>query len=515
MTRTTPIPALTIPRLLVAILFIAIFTMAVRLPADTDTWWHLRSGQYILENGAVPTTDPFSHTKAGQPWIDHGWLAQLFWYSLFALGGLPGLSLGLALLVTVTFWLVWQVTPGNLYVRAFTMVLGAVTSAVIWVARPQMVSFLLAGLVLFLLEKYKREGRRWIYALPLVTLLWVNIHGGYAIAFMLLGVYIVGEIFNNLTGHREDPLVPWPRLGPLLVVGAISFAVVVINPHGWQMWLYPFHTVGIGALRDFIQEWRSPDFHLSLTWAFLAMLLFSLAALGRAGRRADWTDLAIFGLWSCASLFAARNIGLYGLLTIPALARYADAAWGQYLPGERKRVSRELIGTQENSLVPSVPTRSPSSARLNWILLGLVLLAALVKIGVALNPQEAIKAEQEGLPAKAVQFIEENQPAGPLFNSYNWGGYLIYKLWPAYPVYIDGRTDLYDDAFIRRYLDTVAGGEEWRQTLDEDGINLVLIESGSILAKFLKNDPAWQELYHDEMASVFARSPATTRSGAE
>jgi hypothetical protein len=69
---------LTIPRLLVAILFIAIFTMAVRLPADTDTWWHLRSGQYILENGSVPTTDPFSHTKAGQPWIDHGWLNSLF-----------------------------------------------------------------------------------------------------------------------------------------------------------------------------------------------------------------------------------------------------------------------------------------------------------------------------------------------------------------------------------------------------------------------------------------------------
>jgi hypothetical protein len=514
--RTTSFTSLTIPRLLVAILFIAIFTMAVRLPVDTDTWWHLRSGQYILETHTVPTTDPFSHTQAGQPWIDHGWLAQLFWYGLFAVGGLPGLSLGLALLVTFTFWLVWQVTPGNLYVRAFTMVLGAITSAVIWVARPQMVSFLLAGLVLFLLEKYKREGRRWIYALPLVVLLWVNIHGGYAIAFMLLGVYIVGEIFNNLTRHSEDPVIPWPQLVPLLVVGAISFAVVVINPYGWQMWLYPFRTVGIGALRDFIQEWRSPDFHLSLTWAFLAMLLLSWAALGRAGRRADWTDLAMWGLWSCASLFAARNIGLYGLLTIPALARYADAAWGQYLPGERKEIpgvsqderSRELKGTHEingTGRVPSVPMSSLSSTRLNWVLLGLVLLAALVKIGVALNPQEAIKAEQEGLPAKAVQFIQENKPAGPLFNSYNWGGYLIYKLWPAYPVYIDGRTDLYDDAFIRRYLNVVSGGEGWRQTLDEDGINLVLIESGSTLAKFLKSDPAWDILYQDGMAIVFVR----------
>jgi hypothetical protein len=470
--------------------------MAVRLPADTDTWWHLRSGQYIVENHTVPTADPFSHTRAGAAWIDHGWLAQIFWYGLFALGGWPGLSLGLAVLVTLTFWLVWQVTPGNLYVRAFTMVMGASTSAVIWAARPQMVSFLLAGLLLFLLEKYKREGWRWIYALPLVMLLWVNIHGGYAIGFMLLGVYVVGETFNRLTGHDQDPLLSWRQIGLLIALGVVAFAIVVINPHGWQMWFYPFRTVGIGALRDFIQEWRSPDFHLSLTWAFLAMLLLSLAVLGRSPRRADWTDLAMLGLWSCTGLFAARNIGLYGLLTIPALARYADAAWGQYLPLSSASLRRQ-------------------SMRLNWVLLGLVMVAALVKIGVALNPQEALKAEQESLPAKAVQFIQQKKPAGPLFNSYNWGGYLIYKLWPAYPVYIDGRTDLYDDAFIRRYLNVVAGGEGWQQTLDEDGINLVLIESASTLAKFLSHDPLWAELYRDDKAVIFSRSAAAARSGAE
>lgn len=210
----------------------------------------------------------------------------------------------------------------------------------------------------------------------------------------------------------------------------------------------------------------------------------------------------MLGLWSFWSLFAARNIGLYGLLTIPALARYADAVWGKYLPGERKGNSRELRGTEG---VPLVTRSSRSSPRLNWVLLGLVLVAALLKIGVALNPQEAIKAEQEGLPAKAVEFIQQNQPAGPLFNSYNWGGYLIYKLWPAYPVYIDGRTDLYDDAFIRRYLNAAVGGEGWQQTLDEDGINLVFIESESTLAKFLKGNPTWSQLYRDDQAVIFGR----------
>jgi len=343
-------------------------------------------------------------------------------------------------------------------------------------------------------------------------LLWVNIHGGYAIGFMLLGVYVVGESFNRLTAHDEDPLLSWRQIGVLIGLGVIAFAAVIINPNGWEMWIYPFRTVGIGALRDFIQEWRSPDFHLSLTWAFLAMLLTSLAALGRSPRRADWTDLAVLGLWTFWGLFAARNIGLYGLLTIPALARYADAAWGEFLPGERKEISKEPDETEQ---VLTSSARSFSSPRLNWILLGLIVFAALVKIGVALSPQEAIKAEAEALPVKAVQFIQKNQPAGPMFNSYNWGGYLIYKLWPDYPIYIDGRTDLYDDVFIRRYLNVMAGGEGWQRTLDQDGINLVFIESDSTLAKFLHKDPAWTELYGDEKAAIFSRSSLTIRSGAE
>jgi len=515
---------LTLPRLLIAIVFVSIFTMAVRVPADTDTWWHLRSGQYIMETGRIPTTDPFSHTRGGQSWIDHGWLAQIFWYSLFAVGGWTGLSLGLATLVTVTFGLVWLATSSNqptsarpawafgagtggrqagvggqLYIRAFSTILGAITSAVIWVARPQMVSFLLAGLVLLLLERYKRAGRRWIYAMPLVTLLWANLHGGYAIAFMLVAVYVAGETVNRLTGHSDDPVLSWQQIGALIGVAVVSFAVVAINPYGWQMWTYPFRTVGIGALRDYIQEWRSPDFHLTMTWPFVVMLMLTLAASGRAPRRADWTDLAMVSMWAGWSLFAARNIGLYGLLTVPALARYAYAAWGHYLPAG----ARTAVYPQSG-----VTRQRPAQVWINWLLLALITLAALVKLGVALAPSSVAQVEEDTLPYGAVRFIQAESPPGPLFNSYNWGGYLIFKLWPEYPVYIDGRTDLYDDTFIRRYLNVVVAGNDWAQTLDEDGINLVLIESDSALAKFLRCDLTWAEAYRDEMATVFTRKTA-------
>ncbi|HLF66374.1 MAG TPA: hypothetical protein VI522_02030, partial [Gammaproteobacteria bacterium] len=146
---------------------------------------------------------------------------------------------------------------------------------------------------------------------------------------------------------------------------------------------------------------------------------------------------------------------------------------------------------------------------LNWLLLGLIIIAALIKIALPLTPGANLKAEQGSMPYAAVKFIEENQPAGPMFNSYNWGGYFIFKLWPAYPVYIDGRTDLYDDAFIRRYLSIMVAADDWQQTLADDGINLIFIENDSILAKFLRLDSTWMQLYEDEKAVIFSRNPTS------
>ena len=475
---------LTIPRLIVTILFITVFTMAVRVPADTDTWWHLRSGQYIVETGSIFTADPFSHTKLGQPWF-YPKLGQVLWYGLFALAGWIGLSLGLTVLVTVAFGLVWLITPGNIYIRAFAIILGGITSALIWAARPQMFSFVLAALVLVLLERYKRTGSRWIYLLPIITALWGNLHGGYAVAFMLAAVYLIGEIGNRLTRQSDAPTLSWRQIGLLGGVTALSLLTVALNPYGWQMWVYPLRTVGIDVLRDFIQEWRSPNFHTTMTWPFAAMLVLTLIIMGATSRLVDWTDVLMVGLWLAASLLAVRNVGLYGLLTVPILARYGDAALAGYLP-------------------PTAGKRPPIFAYLNWLLLGLVTLAALVRVGLMLPSLSEAKLT-ENLPARAVQFIQERTPPGPLFNSYNWGGYLIFKLWPQYSVYIDGRTDLYDDAFIRRYLDVMAANEGWQQTLADDGINLVLIETNSTLARFLRRDLAWREVYRDDMAAIFVR----------
>jgi hypothetical protein len=145
---------------------------------------------------------------------------------------------------------------------------------------------------------------------------------------------------------------------------------------------------------------------------------------------------------------------------------------------------------------------------INWLLLALITIAALVKISLPLAPGAVEKATRASLPVDAVAYIQAQRPPGPMFNSYNWGGYLLYTLWPDYPVFVDGRTDLYDDDFLRQYINIYVADDGWQELLDEYQIQLVVVETNSVLDKLLRTDPAWQEAYRDDMAVVFTREAA-------
>jgi hypothetical protein len=498
---TTDTGWLTLERLLLLVTLIAVFTMAVRVPADSDTWWHLLSGRFILENRTIPLTDPFSHTRSGAPWIDHGWLAQILLYGLHALGGWAGLSLGVAVVVTLAFVFVHLQSVGNPFLRAFGVVWGAITASVVWVARPQILSFFLTALVAYVLDRYKRHDGKTLLGLPLIVLVWANVHGGYAIAFILMICYVIGEGANWLTLHREDPVLSRRQMLHLLLVMGLCFLVVGLNPYTWQMWLYPFRTVGIGVLRDFIQEWQSPNFHLAWQQPFILLLLLTVLGLTRSGRRADFTDLALLAVWTILALLSGRNIAIFALVAVPIFVRYGTTAWERQLDDWREveRVRPLLQAASQ----PMAGGRMLSI--INWLLLALITIAALVKISLPLAPGAVEKAARASLPVDAIAYIQAKRPPGPMFNSYNWGGYLLYTLWPDYPVFVDGRTDLYDDDFLRQYINIYVADTGWQELLDEYQIQLVIVETNSVLAKFLRTDVTWQEAYRDEMGAVFTR----------
>lgn len=489
---------LTIQRLMVAILFILVFAMAVRVPLDTDTWWHIRSGEYIVEHGTIPRTDPFSHTRGGEDWIDHSWGSQIAIHSVYHFfggstapgdSGNIGLALYTAALATAGMALVYVMCEGNVYVRAFVVVLGAAAAAVFWSPRPQMFSFMFGALLLYLLHLYKRERIDRLWLIPLLILVWVNLHGGFAIGFIFLFGTIIGEIAGNLLDPEDAHRIAWTRLKHVVMITAVSIFAVVVNPNGLAMLSYPFRTVGIGVLQDFIQEWASPDFHQPQTWPFAFLLLSVLGAAGLSSRRIDWTDLVLVVGTGFLALSSGRNIAVFAIVATPVLSRHVNALLTDR--GWQIRARRSV---------------TPRMALLNWVLLVLVLLGAMMKIATALDARLVRDAQRERFPVELAEAITANPPPGKMFNSYNWGGYLMFAA-PDVPVYVDGRTDLYDDAFLRQYLDIIFVRKGWAQALDDQEIGFVAIESDTVLATMLRTKPGvWTEQLFDEgRSSLFVR----------
>jgi hypothetical protein len=487
---------LTLTKLVTAITFIALFAMAVRTAVDTDMYWHLRTGQYILDTRSVPAADPFSSTALGTPWVDVHWLSQVVLYVTYALANYAGLSLLVAALVVVAFVFVWKQMSGGVFLRAFILIIAAATSGAVWTARSQMATFVFTAAVGYLLYLYKWKQIDRLWALPIIFVVWANMHGGYIAGFMLIGALLAGEVVNRVLSsigrsesaisNPQSAILTWPSWRKLLIITSISVLVLLINPFTIGTWLLPLKTVNIGVLQDFIQEWQSPNFHELFQQPMVWLLLLTLVVIGWSGRKLDATDAVTVALFAYITFLARRNIGLFALVCAPVLSRHADALWQQTRWGTRRLSRGQPI--------------------LNWALLIVIALAAAVKIAVPLLPVTLAKAEQDILPLGAVSWIERNHPSREMFNSYNWGGYLLWRLWPQYPVYADGRTDVYDDKFLREYMSVTLAQDGWQAVLDRRNVGFIVIEAGGVLDTFLRREADWLETYRDKLAVIYVRS---------
>src|SRR5882672_5907354 len=178
-------------RVFVIVFALGLFAMAARNSVDPDLWWHLRTGQLILQDHHVLHADPFSFTRHGHAWTNHEWLADIFIFSIYRYTRWAGLIVTFAVITTAALLLVFLRCPGKPYLAALFTAWGAIASVPSWGVRPQMLSFLLASLFLFLLDRSRqRPGLIW-WTLPLMTL-WVNLHAGYALGVGLMATFLVG-----------------------------------------------------------------------------------------------------------------------------------------------------------------------------------------------------------------------------------------------------------------------------------------------------------------------------------
>jgi hypothetical protein len=463
-----------------AVLFLGLFAMAARNVTDSDIWWHLKTGQYIAEHRSIPHTDPFSYTRAGEPWVAHEWLTEVLLYGLERTTGFGGLIVVFAAVLCAAFFLLYLRCGPDPYVAGVAMLYAAWATMPVWGVRPQVLSLLLTSLWLLILEGSERDPNLLWWTVPL-TLLWVNLHAGFALGLVLLALFLAGELAERVLGFSQPGALRLPVAALILL---LDLLIVPLNPNGLRMFTYPIDTLRSTAMQNYIAEWASPNFHHAEYWPFLLVVLATFAALSWSRRELRPRDLLLLLVSLYAGLCAIRMTPLFVLIAVPLLCqRLAD-----------------------RSKNPSHPLRLPPVSR-PWLNGGIVLAMALF---AGAHTAQVIKrqpqAETERFPARAVAFLESH-PSGPIFNHYDWGGYLIWRLYPSTRVFIDGRADLYGEQLLDQFAGTYQFKGAWQQTFEHWGIDTVLVPADSALATGLRNSPDWTVAYEDSQAAVLTAHP--------
>ncbi len=411
-------------------------------------------------------------------------------------------------MVVLTFVFVWKMLSGGALLRAFLVILAAAASGIYWAARPYLVTFLFSAIFLWVLigfrwkeklsgdsaQNFVQLPRFWLI-LPALMAIWANSHGGFIVGFILLGIYGLDELVRWILALRstdnDQTSTRWhaSRLRGLISMGILMLMAVCLNPFGASMLLYPFKTAAIHSLTDFIQEWQPPDFSSRQVWPFMVLLLMTAVVLLISRQRRALSEMLLVVVFGALALSAARNIALFAVVAAPVLARHLAPIAGKIGQG---------IGLQ-----PAAEKSTRTQARINLLLFSVFSFAAAIKV-ISVLPAAYNQAEiRSSMPVDAVEYLRIHQPPGRLFNAYNWGGYLLWAL-PEHPVYIDGRSDLYDDELITEWLGVVRAQPGWQDVLDRWDVRLILVEPDTPLVSELEGE-GWEELYADEVAVLWGK----------
>ncbi len=477
---------LTLERAVLAVTVLLAFAVAVSPAIDHDLWWHLRSGQWMVDNHAILRRDPFSHTRAGAIRLPSDWLGQLALYATWSVGGLTAVALLTAGLATAGMALVLRVCQGPVVLRAAVVVLASAASTVFWTARPQMFTFVLtAGVVLVLTtfgrNRGARAGRLWLLV-PLFVL-WSNLHLGWFYGLGVLWGTVAGEVADRALHRAALPKRAWRTLG---AVAAVSSLAVMVNPVGPRIYGLLATQVGVG--RRFIQENQPPRLGDPITVPFFLLLAVTAVVLALRWRHVSLTGgLLVMGT-AVAALTAARTISLFATVTAPVLAHHASA------------LLRASIKTDRTKVL-SLPQRPAVNAGL------VVVVAALTVVTAAqrLSPPTVNAALRREFPVAATDWIRATRPPGLLYNTFDWGGYLIWEL-PQYPVSIDGRADLYADQL--EVYDRTRRAQGWEGEFARQKVRVALLDTNGPLALAVAADPNWEVAHRDRVATVLVtRTP--------
>lgn len=452
---------------------------------DIDFWWHIAAGKNILESGAIPSVDPFGMYDAanacGQTVLKSEWLGQVLLYSVYRWFGLDGIILFRAGVLVLCLAIVYVRCRLAASASPFALVITALAGLAIFHhtgERPQLFSFLLLSLLFLLLDSYVHYGKRWLlYCILPLMLVWSNIHAGALMGVAAMGLFGIGYVLENrlALGRLNTP----PNKLMLVIVG-LSSIVLVSAPSGFDT----FKCIIIqqsGSIRELVSEYASPWSLWPATlyyWVFIGVTLASFPGFISKAYLKQGALVFALGL---ISVVGYRYTPLFVLVTAP----YVAASLNRMLNRVR---------------LPSVAIHLS------------VLVVALAFLGYGFRQEKVFQhgLQEQRFPVGAVAFIKANKLGGKMFNTMNWGGYLLWNLSGTISLFIDGRT--LDPYRVAPYTNILWTTPEGLRFFEQENFDLALVPYGSAFSgerypiiAYLQNHPGWQVVYQDGLGYLFAR----------
>lgn len=456
---------------------------------DPDIWWHLRVGDWILHFREVPKVGIFSKYAEGHAWVAYSWGFEVIMASLFRLWGLAAIPMTLSvfraiivftlllvmLRLTNRFWISWLITAAAII---------PITSVL--VIRPVLFTVLFFTIGIGLVFEARRTGSiRPLYWFPALMLVWSNVHIQFVYGLGLLGLFVICELLRSfIKSDKATWMSSRPLNAPairLLGVLLLSILATLIGPNWGNAYLVIFRYAQNTSQYNQISELVALTFRQASDYYVIFLLMGACFALGK--KRIDLFTASLLLVSAIASFRANRD------------------AWF---------VCLVACGIIAESLERKDEDRAPATTSLRLQYAGAFLVAILAAFGyasrVGLTPANLIEPIDNMYPVRATEYIRSHHLEGPMYNSFNWGGFLIFNL-REYPVSIDGRNDFYGTVLFDRMQNTVAG-VNWRTDPDLEASRFVILEKTQPLATLLSVEPGYTLAYSDHVAAVFVKTSA-------
>lgn len=480
------IKKITLLEFLVFLFIIGVISLAIMPTSDPDSYWHIKTGEYIVMKGEIPHHDPFSFTglQLNLKWVAHEWLSDIVFYYFYSWGGEIALSFLKCSVISLTLYFHYQILVLRIQNKSASLLLSGTSLLFMgpfFVTRPQIFTYLLLAILVYLLEKRVEgsAGRRSLLWVPLLFALWVNLHGGaYIIGFVVIFFYFV---FGK--GDRKE----WVGLV------ALSLTFVLLNPYHLHMILYPLQVMGNQIMVDSIEEWFSPDFHGWYGKVIFAEMFLSLFLMVCIPEKKKPMDVALLFFFLFMALTSRRHMALYFLLSPIYIAPYLYASLQSL---GRRPLFRALFLHPDKRYV---------------YLASLLALLFPIILYMTFSKMPPLMVDKKEYPVEAVEWMKKQGLRGNILNHYAWGGYLIHQLWPDAKVYIDGRADIFlpiynDSPVYEENLDLVKGRISIHEVTGRYPIDYALFPADFYLNLYLKEEEGWTKIREDQTSVLWKYS---------